>query len=544
MLGSRENPISRESFIGLAGPYLDASKDDGIRFRKVTPTLVLYPHPTEAATEPMNYEMNADVQTFLSLSGTGQTFAEAMLTCHNKALLMNCCTPFLEVYPKDKDECDAIYDMTQVDADIVPETGIPQLTGFLAQRVQAAQPLVPFAGINANNVALAMGEYRNALGRQGVPWRVATNKSSTTCIAKKMTRDDLSAMLLGLGRVAPYAGERLFRQESYTPAYEFGEGDYCIIDIDPKNLKYRLDKDGLPVVRTVNAAVFEATHAFVPLGEYYNPISRKLMVPNILPLMQSRKETAPGVPDLECRYIKVAPTLVLYPNAEELSADGTPGGGGMNYQVADDLRIMLKVKTGQSFEEAMMKVHGKALLLNFCTPYLEVYPKDKKHCADIYNMEQVDADTVPEQSVPDLANYIRSRLQDAAPMVPYVALNAERVAQAMVEYRNGLGRGGLPWRMAFNKSDVTAVAFKLKREDLATLLTGLGRTAPWMGERLYREESFSPTYEFGEGDYILMDVDPQTNNFKLDKDGYPLVRTVNEGAFESTYNTVASRARR
>ena len=39
-----------------------------------------------------------------------------------------------------------------------------------------------------------------------------------------------------------------------------------------------------------------------------------------------------------------------------------------------------------------------------------------------------------------------------------------------------------------------------------------------------------------------MDIDPSTQTFKLDKAKLPLLRTVNETAFECTYNTVLSRS--
>ena len=185
-----------------------------------------------------------------------------------------------------------------------------------------------------------------------------------------------------------------------------------------------------------------------------------------------------------------------------------------------------------------MKVHGKALLMNFCTPFLEAYPKDKKHCAAIYDIAKVDEATVPEVSNEDLAQHIRNALVDAKPITPYHALEAFKVARSMLEYRKALGRDGMPWRIAHNKTDATAVACKLSRKDIAAIFAQLGRTIPFNGERLYRSESYDPQYEFGEGDWLLMDIDPQTNTFKYDKDGIPLVRTVNGTAFECTYNVV------
>ena len=44
------------------------------------------------------------------------------------------------------------------------------------------------------------------------------------------------------------------------------------------------------------------------------------------------------------------------------------------------------------------------------------------------------------------------------------------------------------------------------------------RTAPYLGEPLYREESYSPTYKFGEGDWVLVDID-ESGGTRQDKDG-------------------------
>ena len=37
---------------------------------------------------------------------------------------------------------------------------------------------------------------------------------------------------------------------------------------------------------------------------------------------------------------------------------------------------------------------------------------------------------------------------------------------------------------------------------------------------------------------VVLDVDPATNSWRLDKDGNILIRTVNEVSFESTYNRI------
>jgi hypothetical protein len=112
-----------------------------------------------------------------------------------------------------------------------------------------------------------------------------------------------------------------------------------------------------------------------------------------------------------------------------------------------------------------------------------------------------------------------------------------KIKMAMDAYRSKLGRTQ-PWRVAFNRRDVTMVAHKLTRDDIGTMLTALGRTTPYLGERLYREESYSPAYEFGEGDWVCVDIAPG-GGFKEDKDGITLVRTINEISFETTYNRIS-----
>ena len=93
-------------------------------------------------------------------------------------------------------------------------------------------------------------------------------------------------------------------------------------------------------------------------------------------------------------------------------------------------------------------------------------------------------------------------------------------------------------RIAFTTPSATVVAHKLTRADLGAMLTGLRRAAPWAGERLFCEEPSAPAREFGSGDWVCVDVDPETGSLRLGQDGSPLVRTVYEAAFESSYNSI------
>jgi len=382
--------------------------------------------------------------------------------------------------------------------------------------------------------------------------RLLAPPSANAHQAVPLTAAVLSQLMLAIGRIAPIApGERLYRADPSTAigVFEFGEGDYLIMDLDSAG-NFKLDGGVQPLVRTVHASVYEATYNrldTLPLGCKLNPIPRKPLADWMLPIMREKRH------DARFQWIKVSPTLVLYPNVEELNADGTPAttdNSGMRYQVPGSLRTILQTKAGKTFEEAMTKVHGKALLMNFCTPFLEAYPKDCTDCAKIYDMEKLDANVVPESDVATLAQYLQSQLAAANPLTKHTAMEASRVAEAMVSYRKELGREGMPWRLAYNRNDATTVAVKLSAADISQLLTSLGRTQPFMGERLYRVETYDPHYEFGEGDYLIMDVDPKTGDFKLDEKAavssnssiIPLVRTVNETSFETTYTTVASRS--
>jgi hypothetical protein len=273
-----------------------------------------------------------------------------------------------------------------------------------------------------------------------------------------------------------------------------------------------------------------------PVGTRENPISIVDFVKHVLPALQNWQQHP------EMRFRKVVPTMVLFPNEDELNASGMPGTGGMQYQVPDDLKTILQVAgTGQLFEEALLKCHGKALLLNLCSPSLEVYPKDKEHCEKIYDMAAVTANVVPEADEAALLNYLVQQCKVANPLrMP--TLQVPKVFAAMKAYRKKLGRDGTPWRLAYNRADITAVGIKAVHDDISRILQALGRDLtkfPYRGERLYRQETFSDRYEWGLGDYILMDIDPATNTFRHDKTGQPLVRTVNGDAFETTYGKLA-----
>ena len=116
----------------------------------------------------------------------------------------------------------------------------------------------------------------------------------------------------------------------------------------------------------------------------------------------------------------------------------------------------------------------------------------------------------------------------------------EDMREDMKYYKKRLKRN--EWRMARNKDNALVVACKLTKEAVGSLLRLLcSDLSP--DARLHREESYDPKYEFGVGDYVVIDLEPwefKTLSYPLkrDKHGKVLVRTVNESAFEHTYGKV------
>ena len=74
--------------------------------------------------------------------------------------------------------------------------------------------------------------------------------------------------------------------------------------------------------------------------------------------------------------------------------------GADGSETPDFIRTMI-TKKGRTFEESLVRIHGKALLLNFCSPSLEVYPKDSKDCHAIYGsgLDGLAADVVPDAAL-------------------------------------------------------------------------------------------------------------------------------------------------
>lgn len=294
-------------------------------------------------------------------------------------------------------------------------------------------------------------------------------------------------------------------------------------------------------------------------GSFENPISRdgfNAAVLTELVTLDASRERVTGLKEQSTAFFsrKVAPTLVLYPPDDELTAGGAPGmrdEDGTPDGTWRRPKTLLKTKSGHhTFEEALMSIHGKALLLNFCSPSLEVYPKDSKDCHAIYGsgLDGLAADVVPDAALAsdaDLKAYLTQQLGRTVPAIePMTEDKLDKVIEDMREdmkyYKKRLKRN--EWRMARNKDNALVVACKLTRENVAGLLKLL-RSDMSPDARLFREESYDPKYQFGAGDYVVIDLEPwefKTLSYPLKRDKHDkvLVRTVNESAFEHTYGKV------
>ena len=238
---------------------------------------------------------------------------------------------------------------------------------------------------------------------------------------------------------------------------------------------------------------------------------------------------------------KATPTLVLFPPRDELTADGLPDAAfrAAGSETPGEVKTLLNA-SGFQFEEAPIDTHGKALLLNFYSPSLEVYPKDKPECEKIYDMVKTTADEIPNaalSSVETLGAALQPLLVSSGLPVPsHLNERTPALLEKMVNHQKALGRQQQTWHVAWNKKNVRVIAHKLTRADLELMLQSLDRRFT-PGQRLYREETYG-SYEFGEGDYVLVDLKEtigDKHQLKQDKENRFLVRTVNEAAFEGTY---------
>jgi hypothetical protein len=253
------------------------------------------------------------------------------------------------------------------------------------------------------------------------------------------------------------------------------------------------------------------------IGTYTTPIPRDLLKSHFEPILKNKKT----------EYNKVVPTLVLFPT------DNNGINSGFENEIPQEIKTILKTKKGETFEESVAKCTGKAILLNFCTGSLEIYPKSLEDCEKIYDMQQLQNNIVPNQYF-EAKKYLEYNIQNNNPINPcYVDL--EQVIKIMSYYSHLLLRP--TWRIAFNKSNCTVSAMKLNYYMLKNMLSLYDSTFA-SGDKLYLQETFTPAYKFTENDYVLMDL--EDGEFRKDKFKNTYVRIVNGESFEMTYNCITN----
>ena len=249
------------------------------------------------------------------------------------------------------------------------------------------------------------------------------------------------------------------------------------------------------------------------IGTHSNPIPRNTLRDMFIgELLKKDKE-----------YIKIVPTLVLYPDPEENDYNCN--------NIPENIKTVLKTKKGETFEESVAKCKGKSILLNFCTNALEIYPKSMEDCAKIYDMKRTNESIVPDDNYL-CYNYLEEAIKNNNPITPNV-IDIQNVMETMLYYKQILNRKQ-SWRIAYNITSATVSGKKLNINVANKMMELLGNTNFQSGNKIYYEESFTPAYGFQENDYIVLDLD--RGQPKVDKNGNMYVRIINEISFEMTYN--------
>jgi hypothetical protein len=244
-------------------------------------------------------------------------------------------------------------------------------------------------------------------------------------------------------------------------------------------------------------------------------------------------------------YQKAAPALVLFPDASEKKrlreaddVDATP-------LPKDVGRVLLKTKSGSEFKQSVnSQMWGETAVLNFCSPSVEIYSKGTTDFMKLYGWKHAtDGEEVPMgclESNEQLKAFLAAQLKGVGPTpITQIQLDNPKLTEirtAMRNFQSSLERTEHPWRVARSTTG-RVIACKLTRELVKGLLRKLGSSLANAGQRLYREESYEPQFEFDQADYVAIDVEGTSGAFKFkrNKEGKPIVRTINELAFEHTY---------
>lgn len=252
MIGTYTTPIPRDSLKSFFEPMLKNKKTE---YKKIVPTLVLFPTDTEGINSGFEHEIHQEIKTVIKTK-KGETFQESIAKCHRKVVLLNFCTGSLEIYPKSLSDCEKIYDMHEVENNIIPNEYF-EAKKYLEDNIQNNNPINPYH-IDLEQVIKVMSYYSYLLLRP--IWRIAFNKSNCTVSAMKLDYIILNNMLsLYDSKFTP--GDKLYYEETFTPAYKFTENDYVLMDLE--NKVFKKDKYNNTYVRIVNGESFEMTYNFV-----------------------------------------------------------------------------------------------------------------------------------------------------------------------------------------------------------------------------------------------------------------------------------------
>ena len=168
---------------------------------------------------------------------------------------------------------------------------------------------------------------------------------------------------------------------------------------------------------------------------------------------------------------------------------------------------------------------------------MEAYTKKPHQCEAIFDVDKSFA--IMTASPSHVAETLRQTMLLSNPMHPNPSIDYYAVYECMVSLKASLGRA-TEWRVCYNKTDALVTAFKMTHDVVDDLFDAVGRPKGSDASAVYyREESYTPTYAFSVGDWVLMDRDAATMIPKTDKHGAILVRTVHGASFENTYNVMS-----
>jgi len=249
-----------------------------------------------------------------------------------------------------------------------------------------------------------------------------------------------------------------------------------------------------------------------PLGSHDNPIPFEAFRSYFAELVtsQARRQL----------WHKVAPVLLLYP-ASEVSRS--------------ELEVMTVLRTydkGNEYIESKRRLTpDKALIVNACTPDMEVYTKKLEDCKFLYLGDRDDEEAQPVLSSAELAdrdqfekwfrNHCGAMLRRRRSweggelgLGPGIRVQSyAKLAERLHTLANQYDRGELCWRLAFVRQKQSVAGMELTPEVWDTharsLLTYAGspRSADPAALRLFRLDPSGRTFKFEKSDVVVASFD-------------------------------------